>query len=406
MGAPLGKIPVHLLHLPRRRCVGGQLASELATLRRLPVDLGACGGLARALRLQPDFGRVFGHRDPSEVRSVLNFDHTVVAVHSDASVWLLPYVTDLDAHCQWVSQWRLSSLANALFPQHVLLTHKVLVKNPHHATYSKSRCLELMRRVTLELREAVAPEARSCFVEPSNQALLLEGAPKLTAYLPWSHPLRRAQAEPWRRNYSAPDFARRMRSCIHEPVVQAVEQAQKSEASEEESYSWCRGCSLAVAYAVLQVIISSRPFDFTGWVKLANLAAKGAARREDLVVAASAVAVAGRLLWCGHGIPGTQINWKELAEFRAAFGEWGIVLAETEQQLQDLENMALLKADGYLYNTVRAALSPAEDSPAANRPMISDENLQMLVELVKRCPGPGVGLEILDREANADLPGG
>lgn len=40
------------------------------------------------------------------MRSVLNFDHTVVAVHSDASVWLLPYVTDLDAHCQWVSQWR------------------------------------------------------------------------------------------------------------------------------------------------------------------------------------------------------------------------------------------------------------------------------------------------------------
>ncbi|CAJ1364875.1 unnamed protein product [Effrenium voratum] len=220
--------------------------------------------------------------DPSEVRSVLNFDHTVVAVHSDASVWLLPYVTDLDAHCQWVSQWRFSSLANALFPQHVLLTHKVLVKNPHHATYSKSRCLELMRRVTLELREAVAPEARSCFVEPSNQALLLEGAPKLTAYLPWSHPLRRAQAEPWRRNYSAPDFARRMRSCIHEPVVQAVEQAQKSEASEEESYSWCRGCSLAVAYAVLQVIISSRPFDFTGWVKLANLAAKGRGDRGEV----------------------------------------------------------------------------------------------------------------------------
>ena len=29
----------------------------------------------------------------------------VVAVHSDASIWLLPYVTNLDEFCQWVSQW-------------------------------------------------------------------------------------------------------------------------------------------------------------------------------------------------------------------------------------------------------------------------------------------------------------
>lgn len=32
--------------------------------------------------------------DQQQVRSVLNFDHTVVAVHSDAAPHLLPYVTD------------------------------------------------------------------------------------------------------------------------------------------------------------------------------------------------------------------------------------------------------------------------------------------------------------------------
>ena len=133
--------------------------------------------------------------DANEVRSVMNFDHTVVAVHSDAAKWLLPYVTNLDEFCQWVSQWilveatgrsfpfqqlpsfrhvatmvfhrsivaaercltshhflfagppaiqslrRFSSLANALFPEHTVLTHKLSVKNPHHASYSKSRPL-------------------------------------------------------------------------------------------------------------------------------------------------------------------------------------------------------------------------------------------------------------------------
>ena len=34
---------------------------------------------------------------------------------------------------------RFSSLANALFPQHTVLTHRLSVKNPHHASYSKSR---------------------------------------------------------------------------------------------------------------------------------------------------------------------------------------------------------------------------------------------------------------------------
>ena len=42
---------------------------------------------------------------------------------------------------------------------------------------------------------------------------------------------------------------------------------------------------------------------------------------------------------CDMGIPSHEPS-------QAAVRRWGIVLAETEQQLQDLENMALLKADG------------------------------------------------------------
>ena len=190
-----------------------------------------------------DYANVLGQYyadDGLEVRSVNNFDHLVIAVHADASQWLLPYVTELDNECQWVSQWRFTSLANALFPENTLLTHKLSVRNPNHAGYSKERCLELMLNVTLELRKDFE-DFQSCFLEPSNKALVVDGVPRLMAYLPWFSASKRHF------NYSEP----RPKSCDDQPVVKAT-------VVEKGNYSWCHGCHISVAFAVLQTIISTR----------------------------------------------------------------------------------------------------------------------------------------------------
>ncbi|CAK9033542.1 Uncharacterized protein (Fragment) [Durusdinium trenchii] len=330
-----------------------------------------------------DYSQVLGEyrqSDSSDVRSVLNFDHTVVAVHSDASHWLLPYVIDLDDDCQWVSQWRFSSLANALFPENTLLTHKLVVKNPHHASYSKSRCLELMLSVTDELREDT--DFKSCFVEPSNKALVVDGMPRLTAYLPWFSPRKRDT----QMNYSEPP---QMKSCDQEPVVQAM--------NEDETYSWCRGCPISVAFAVLQTIVTSRPFVFTAWLKLANLLAVAAATREDLVVSHVALTVAGRLLWCAGGVKGSEINPEELNQFWEGHRQLGIHLAPTGETIEELEDLIMSMGEGVVYNSVRAALSPFEATPEVKPAMISEENLRTLVNIVKYCNEPEVGLVLIDK---------
>ena len=85
----------------------------MAQLRELPARVGACSGIAEPGRLQslvsdaldgactalrhtvPQFRGsvldVYRKEDGAAVRTVLNFDHTVEAVHSDAAPRLLPY---------------------------------------------------------------------------------------------------------------------------------------------------------------------------------------------------------------------------------------------------------------------------------------------------------------------------
>lgn len=330
--------------------------------------------------------------DESEVRTVLNFDHTVVAVHSDATIWLLPYVTNLDEFCQWVSQWRFSSLANALFPQHTVLTHQLSVKNPHHASYSKSRCLDLMLNVTEELRAAEPVEFHSCFVEPSNQALIVDGLPRLTAYLPWFSPLKRRPQQ----NYS---HRPRLQSCDNQQVVQALAQSSKED-DDSHSYSWCRGCHISVAFAVLQTIVVTRPFVFTGWLKLSNILALAAAQREDLVVSHVAFVVASRLLWCAEGIRGAEINVEELTQFWEGHEQHGILLARSSETLQEIEDSVLRLGDRVIYNAVRAALSPFEERvPAGQASMISDETVEMLVNIMRHCEEPGKYFVLLKDDA-------
>lgn len=98
-----------------------------------------------------------------------------------------------------------------------------------------------MLDVTLELRKE-HEEFSSCFLEPSNKALVVDGVPRLMAYLPWFSVSKRAF------NYSQP----RPKSCDEQPVVKAMA------VKEAGNYSWCHGCHISVAFAVLQTIISTR----------------------------------------------------------------------------------------------------------------------------------------------------
>ena len=110
-------------------------------------------------------------------------------------------------------------------------------------------------KATLELRERL-PEAASCFVEPRNEAVMLNGALRLSAYLPWGRALRRGEAEPERRFYGGEAIMRELRSCEGQPAVQAM--------SQQASYSWCRGCPMSLTFGILQSIVVQRPYEARG----------------------------------------------------------------------------------------------------------------------------------------------
>lgn len=121
----------------------------------------------------------------------------------------------------------------------------------------------------------------------------MDGRPRLSAYLPWF------QAERFLLNYSEPQRL----PCDTQAVVEAMRAS--------ESFSWCRGCPLSVAFAVLQTIVATRPFAFQAWIRFANLLATATERKEDLVVSHVALTVATSLLWCGYGLRGRDIDVKE-----------------------------------------------------------------------------------------------
>eukprot|EP00435_Cladocopium_sp_Y103_P001732 s1516_g1.t1 len=196
-----------------------------------------------------------------------------------------------------------------------------------------------------------------------HQALIVDGLPRLTAYLPWFSPKRRAE-----QNYSQRP---RLQSCDNQRVVQALAQT-STEEDEGHSYSWCRGCHISVAFAVLQTIVVTKPFVFTGWLKLANILSLAAAQRDDLVVSHVAFVVASRLLWCAEGIRGAEINVEELIQFWEGHEQHGILLARSSETLQDIED-AVLRLQGcrvaHLHGRVKVAwfLRQRSDEQAARR---------------------------------------
>ncbi|CAE7824570.1 unnamed protein product [Symbiodinium sp. CCMP2592] len=323
---------------------------------------------------------VYRKEDGAAVRTVLNFDHTVEAVHSDAAFYLLPYVLDLDEDCQWVSQWRFASLATALFPEHVLLTHDVLVQNTAHGHYSREYCLERMMDATLELR-AKMPKAASCFVEPRNEALSLNGKLRLSAYLPWAKALKRTQAEKTRQNYTSPEILSKLRGCEDLAAVRAL--------SQQADHSWCRGCPTSMAFAMLQYIVVQRPMEFVGWLRLADFTAAAVANRDELLISEMCLSVAVRMLRCIKGIDGSRVSWKELKKFHAAHVEFGIHVEPNEETVQEIERLTLTPSRrDTVIAALRLALTPQGDliEPVS---LMSDDKIGSLVDWLFSCPTTG-----------------
>eukprot|EP00439_Symbiodinium_sp_Y106_P060142 s858_g8.t2 len=323
---------------------------------------------------------VYRKEDGAAVRTVLNFDHTVEAVHSDAAPRLLPYVLDLDEDCQWVSQWRFASLATALFPEHVLLTHDVLVQNTAHGHYSREYCLERMMEATLELR-AMMPKAASCFVEPRNEALSLNGKLRLSAYLPWAKALKRTQAENARQNYTSPEILSKLRGCEDLAAVRAL--------SQQADYSWCRGCPTSMAFAMLQYIVVQRPMEFVGWLRLADFTAAAVASRDELLISEMCLSVAVRMLRCIKGIDGSRVSWKELKKFHAAHVEFGIHVEPNEETVQEIERLTLTPSRrDTVIAALRLALTPQGDliEPVS---LMADDKIGSLVDWLFSCPTTG-----------------
>merc|ERR1712048_495083 len=105
---------------------------------------------------------------------------------------------------------------------------------------------------TDKMRSDAPDDAKNCFVYPMHGALTVNGLPRTWSYLPWGTPLRQQEAAPDRQNYSSPAIAS-VKSCDHEPLVQAMQQ--------RGEYSWCVGCEFSTAFAMLQSMIAAKPFE-------------------------------------------------------------------------------------------------------------------------------------------------
>ena len=139
-------------------------------------------------------------------------------------------------------------------------------------------------------------------MEPRHEALAINGTLRLSAYLPWSRALRRRDADPTRQNYSSPEIAK-VRTCEDEPTLHAMNQ--------KSSYSWCRGCPDSLAYGMLQSIVAHRPFEFVGWLRLADFLALAVVSRDDLLIPQMCLSVAVRMLRCLSNIDGSHISWQD-----------------------------------------------------------------------------------------------
>lgn len=180
--------------------------------------------------------------------AIWNFDHIVLAVHSDASAGLLPYKTEYDADCWWTSQWTLNLLAGALFRNHVLMIPAVNVLNEKHST--PPACTEHLQQASARARETVHADVRSCFPDPQPSVIQLPTGQQKSQYLPWGTAQKRRSAAT---QYSTVSMGN-ISPCDDEVALKALQQ--------ESSFSWCVGCDTLFA---LQSMIAARVVYAPNW---------------------------------------------------------------------------------------------------------------------------------------------
>lgn len=309
--------------------------------------------------------------------SVQHFDQMMVAVHTDASPQLLPYRAELDSECWWVSSWRMSSLANAIYSGHVLLSQSFLIQNRNHGSYRRSECFRLMQETLQELRSEAPVLARTCFVPLSD--IFLDKGGQLVAfsfhnslYRPSQRPLRRADAELGHQDYSRMNLS--TASC----------RDNLPEQQEESRWSWCMGCTFSAAFVLLQTIVASRPSDFVTWIKLANFLSVLAESTEGLLVAQVALAIGLRLGRCINGVNAYHLNWNELQDFQSAMQKFGLHNEPTSMTLKQIEHNALERIET-IYNGVRAALTPIDHAGRPVKCLLSEESLKRFVDQLIGC---------------------
>eukprot|EP00929_Paragymnodinium_shiwhaense_P079930 TRINITY_DN41674_c0_g1_i1.p1 TRINITY_DN41674_c0_g1~~TRINITY_DN41674_c0_g1_i1.p1 ORF type:complete len:482 (-),score=96.84 TRINITY_DN41674_c0_g1_i1:743-2188(-) len=181
--------------------------------------------------------------DSAPPRSMWAFDHIFMAVHGEAARVLLPYDTSWDETCYWVSQWVLTSLASALYRNHILLLPAARIYNPEHSKYPQANCPEQFGAASRRLRAAAPPAARSCILDlPQYFMVMMPEGVQPTYLLPWGAARQKTIADS-SVNYTSADLSK-LEPCHDEPTSQAL-MAPTSywQLPREAATSWCRECS-------------------------------------------------------------------------------------------------------------------------------------------------------------------
>jgi len=216
--------------------------------------------------------------------AVSMFDDIFVAVHADAAPALLPYETDRDRKCSWVSQWIFKLTACALFRNHTLMFPALRVHNPEHSLYPRQDCFLAFGNASQRLRDLAPSSAGDCLPDPLARGYLFaHGKLGPTAYLPWGTAKRKSG------DAGAVDYTRASVSSVSSC---AAELDLVRRHSHSRTHRYCPGCEPSAVLYLLQTSASKSPLWAPTWLEL-GLLTWGAL--GDIPVASVCIAVARRL---------------------------------------------------------------------------------------------------------------
>eukprot|EP00931_Biecheleriopsis_adriatica_P087614 TRINITY_DN62051_c0_g1_i1.p1 TRINITY_DN62051_c0_g1~~TRINITY_DN62051_c0_g1_i1.p1 ORF type:complete len:490 (+),score=70.53 TRINITY_DN62051_c0_g1_i1:124-1593(+) len=305
---------------------------------------------------------------------VWNFDHMVVAVHTDAAPSLLPYVTDSDRECAWVSQWRMALLSSAMYPGHVLVSDSWWLWNKYHDSYRKQGCRELMDRASAELRSMVAQTQRSCFPDSVHTVLHIGGRVRISAYLPWSIAKRRTDEESAHGNYSGMTLSQ-IQSCDDNPTARALNLSHGPQ--------WCQNCDPSVAVWTSQFLLSGSPRTPSTWLQVAEHFASHVDGLVSMKQILGMLGISIRLYRCS-GLDMSRLPWTAMPNIIEQSARYGIRLDPTLDTLKLLEQKTVDDSE-VLYGIIRSATTEKTEDHLRARHLLSEKKVVELVNFLSTC---------------------